>query len=90
MQWWNRIFGQGRSLQGLSYRVAFSLYSDDGSREVEVREFSNGKTYLVERERLADGSYEARHSGNMVGPFQSPTDAESFIVATPWFNGRDG
>jgi hypothetical protein len=40
------------TLVGQSYTIAFKLYSDDGRREVEVREFSNGETYLVERDLL--------------------------------------
>jgi hypothetical protein len=78
----------GSSLYGLEYRVAFKLYSLEGEREVEVLEFLNGKTYMIERERMDGGEYKARHSGGLVGPFASPEDAEAFIVATPWFNGR--
>jgi hypothetical protein len=76
------------TLQGLEYRTAFTLYSEDGNREVEVREFSNGETYLVERERIG-ATFRDRHSGSMVGPFASPKKAEAFIVATQWFQGRD-
>jgi hypothetical protein len=77
------------SLHGLEYRVVFSLYSEDGKREVEVREFRNGETYLVEREWV-ERAFKDRHSGRMVGPFASPEVAERFIVATSWFLGRDG
>jgi hypothetical protein len=73
----------------MEFRVSFTLYSKDGNREVEVREFRNGETYIVERERANDGTFEDRHSGNMVGPFASPEKAESFIVATKWFQGLD-
>jgi hypothetical protein len=58
-------------------------------RSVEVREFSNGETYLVERERVDGNVFEDRHSGRMVGPFASPEVAERFIVATTWFCGRE-
>jgi hypothetical protein len=34
-------------------------------------------------------TFSDRHSGNMVGPFASPADAEQFIVATAWFRRRD-
>jgi hypothetical protein len=74
-------------LAGLNYTIAFTLYSKDGRREVEVREFSNGETYIVERELLEEQIFSDRHSGIMVGPFASPEDAESFIVATRWFQG---
>jgi hypothetical protein len=74
---------------GVEYRVAFKLYSDDGKREVEVRKFSDGKTYLVEREWLEGTTFNDRHDGRMVGPFSSPEDAEMFIVATAWFRGRE-
>jgi len=68
--------------------VTCTLYSADADREVEVREFSNGETYIVERERADGGAYQDRHSGRMVGPFASPEKAEAFIVATTWFLGR--
>jgi hypothetical protein len=71
------------------HKVAFKLYSDDGKREVEVREFSHGETYLVERERAEGGTFNDRHKGRMVGPFPSPENAEKFIVATAWFCGRE-
>ena len=76
-------------LYGLEYRVAFNLYSRDGKRGVEVREFSNGETYILEQEWVEGTTFRDRHSGRMVGPFASPEAAESFIIATPWFNGRD-
>jgi hypothetical protein len=91
MKWWSRFFKQktGSRLRGLNYTVAFSLYSEDGKREVEVREFSNGETYLVERDWVEATTFGDRHSGQMVGPFTSPEDAERFIVGTAWFCGRD-
>jgi hypothetical protein len=82
--------GSTPDLYGLEYRVAFKLYSKDGKREVEVLEFLNGETYLVEREWVEGTTFKDRHSGKVVGPFASPQDAETFIVATPWFIGRDG
>lgn len=89
MGWWSQIFKRkaGSRLRGLNYRVAFNLYSADAKREVEVREFSNGETYLVEREWVEGTTFRDRHSGRMVGPFASPKAAENFIVATPWFCG---
>ena len=91
MAWWNQIFKRktGSSLNGLEYRVAFKLHSDDGKREVEVREFCNGETYLVERERVEGTTFNDRHEGRLVGPFASPADAEKFVVATAWFSGRE-
>ncbi|MGN6516719.1 MAG: hypothetical protein ACTHLR_12875 [Rhizomicrobium sp.] len=91
MAWWDRIFKRnvGPRLQGAEYRVAFNLYSEDGKREVEVREFRNGEIYLVEREWVEGTTFEDRHAGQMVGPFASPQAAEKFIVATAWFCGRD-
>jgi hypothetical protein len=91
MAWWSRFFTRkARSpLYGLEFRVAFDLYSEDGKRRVEVREFSNGESYLVEREWVEGTTFKDRHSGRMVGPFASSADAESFIVATPWFRGHD-
>jgi hypothetical protein len=90
MAWWSRFFQRktGSRLRGLQYKVAFNLYSKDGKREVEVREFDNGETYLVEREWVEGTTFKDRHAGRMVGPFTSPEGAEKFIVATSWFCGR--
>ena len=92
MAWRSRLFKQKpkAQLHGLEYKVSFNLYSKDGKREVEVRQFSNGETYLVERERVEGSTFGDRHGGRMVGPFTSPEAAEKFIVATSWFRGRDG
>lgn len=76
-------------LTGQEYRVAFILYSVDGKRAGEVREFSNGETYLSEEEWVEGTTFKNRHSGRMVGPFASPDEAEKYIVATAWFCGRD-
>jgi hypothetical protein len=76
------------SLRGLEYRIAFKLYSEDGKHEAEVRDFSNGETYLVEREWVEGTTFADRHQGRMVGPFASAEDAEKFIVETAWFCGR--
>jgi hypothetical protein len=91
MAWWSRFFARrARSrLYGLEYRVAFKLYSKDAKREVEVLEFRNGESYLVEREWVEGTKFKDRHSGKMAGPFASPAEAENFIVVTPWFIGRN-
>jgi len=91
MGWWDKLLRRKTHspLDGLQYRMAFKLYSDDGAREVEVREFRDGPVYLVERELREGTTFIDRHSGRMVGPFNSPEDAEKFIVATAWFNGDD-
>jgi hypothetical protein len=91
MGWWNRLFKRRTPspLAGSEYRVAFNLHSEDGKRGVEVREFRHGPVYLVEREWVEGTTFEDRHSGRMVGPFASVEVAENFIVATPWFCGRD-
>lgn len=77
------------SLSGTHYRVACTLYSKDGKRSAEVREFSNGETYLLESDWVEGTTFAVRHAGRLVGPFASPTAAEQFIVATPWFNGSE-
>jgi hypothetical protein len=69
--------------------VTCTLYSDDGKRAAEVREFSNGEAYLLESEWVEGTTFEDRHSGSLVGPFASPAHAERFIVATSWFNGTE-
>ena len=76
-------------LQGQGYRSAFKLYSEDGKRAPNVLEFRNGETYLDEQEWVEGTIFKNRHSGRLVGPFASPADAESFIVATPWFRGSE-
>lgn len=75
-------------LQGRDYRSAFKLYSPDGRRAVDVLEFDAGETYLDELERVDATTFRNRHDGCFVGPFASPAEAGSFIVATPWFCGR--
>ena len=90
MKWWDRLFRQNAkaSLVGRQFQARHLLYSEDGKRKAEVREFDNGETYLLESEWVEGNVFEDRHSGQMVGPFTSPSDAERFIVATPWFTGQ--
>lgn len=54
----------------------------------EVREFSNGETYLVESEWVEGTTFVDRHAGRMVGLFAPPEHAERFIITTEWFIGR--
>lgn len=76
-------------IQGQECRSAFKLYSGDGKRAVDGLEFRNGETYLDEQEWVEGTTFRNRHHGSLVGPFPSPADAESFVVATPWFRGSD-
>lgn len=90
MLWWKRLFGRAtNNFAGDQYRVTNTLYSEDGKRSAEVREFSGGETYLLESEWVEGTTFRERHSGSLVGPFASPTHAEHFIVATPWFTGTE-
>ena len=52
MEWWDRLFKRAAksARDGSCYRTVCTLYSEDGKRAAEVREFSNGETYLVESE----------------------------------------
>ena len=77
------------SLKGQEYRTAFSLYSKDGKRTADVLEFRGGQSFLLEKEWVEGNSFRERHGGSLVGPFSSTAEAETFIVATEWFNGRD-
>lgn len=90
MAWWKRLLGRTRqkSLDGAMYRVTSTLYSSDGKRAAEIREFDNGETYLLESDWVEETAFQERHGGSLVGPFASPEHAERFIVATPWFNGH--
>jgi len=91
MIWLKRLLTRRtrKSLYGAKYRVPSTLYSDDGKRAAEIREFDNGETYLLESDWVEDTTFRARHKGRLVGPFASPKDAERFIVATAWFNGTE-
>lgn len=91
MVWWDRLLKRKTKspIAGQKYRVTFNLYSEDGKREAEVCEFRNGETYIAEREWVEGTAFQDRHSGRMVGPFAPPKAAESFIVGTAWFCGRD-
>ena len=90
MAWLERLFRRGgkSALDRAAFRTAFVLYSEDGKRAAEVREFSNGQTYLLESEWVSGTTFEERHGGQMVGPFKSPAHAERFIVTTSWFTGQ--
>lgn len=89
MKWLRRMFGRAtnKSLDGTMYRVTSTLYSGDGKRSAQIREFSNGEIYLLESEWVKGTTFQDRHAGKLVGPFASPELAERFIVATSWFNG---
>lgn len=76
-------------LQGQEYRSVFQLYSADGRRGVRVLQFRSGEVYLDELEWVEGTTFKNRHSGRLVGPFSSPEDAETFIVATAWFRGSE-
>ena len=91
MTLWKRWFRQERhnALDGAMYRVTSTLYSSDGKRSAEIREFDNGETYLLESDWVEATTFKERHEGRLVGPFASPEHAERFIVATTWFNGTD-
>ena len=91
MAWWNKVFKREAQspIGGQRYRVVCSVYSRDGKRAAEVRQFRHGKTYLVEKEWVEATIFKDRHPGRMVGPFASPKAAETFVVATAWFCGGD-
>jgi hypothetical protein len=89
MAWWQRLFARrAASIDGMEYRIESTLYSSDGKRAAELREFANGETYLLESESVEGDDFQPRHSGALVGPFASPELAERFITATAWFTGE--
>ena len=91
MTWWKRLFTRAanKPLDASTYRVAATLYSLDGKRSVEIREFDSGEAYLLESEWVEDELFRARHGGRLVGPLPSLEHAEQFIVSTSWFNGTE-
>ena len=91
MAWWKRLFGRATNewRAGELYRVTCTLYGKDGKRAAEIREFSNGETYLLESEWVEGTTFAERHSGKLVGPFASPKRAERFIVATRGSTARN-
>ena len=91
MAWWNKVAGRlDGNLKGCKYRLSATLYNLDASRSAALLDFGLIRgTYVREQELGEDGSYVDRHGGSLVGPFTSPRAAETFIVATAWFNGRD-
>ena len=91
MTLWKRLLRRltRKSLDGAMYRVTSILYSGDGKRAAEIREFDSGETFLLESDWVEGTAFKERHGGRLVGPFASPQDAERFIVTTPWFNGLE-
>jgi hypothetical protein len=88
MAWWHRLFLGNKAPSGRpEYRVAFRLYSQDGKREIEVRERRDGRAYFVEREWVEGTTFKDRGSGEEIGPYQSPEAAEAAAIARPWFSG---
>lgn len=77
-----------KPIAGVEYHVTATLYSSDGKRSVEIREFSHGDTYLLESEWDKE-TFRERHDGSLVGPFVSPKRAEKFIISTNWFRGQN-
>ena len=90
IKWLYRLFGitSNKPIAGAEYRVTSTLYSFDGKRSAEIREFSHGGTYILEAESIESSSFKERHDGRLVGPFVSPKHAEQFIVSTDWFRGE--
>jgi hypothetical protein len=90
MDWWKKRFGgtSDKPLDGAKYQVVETLYSQDGKRSAEIRNFENGQVYLLESEWIDGAGFIERHEGRMVGPFRSPKHAEQFIVTTEWFRGE--
>ena len=91
MAWWNRVVARiDGHLKDRKFRLASTLYNLDASRSAALQDFGPIRgTYIREQELAGDGQYVDRHEGALVGPFTSPKAAENFIVATPWFLGRD-
>ena len=87
MDWWKKLFSgvREKSLDGAMYQVVTTLYSRDGKRSAEIRDFDNGHTYLLESKWVKGTKFKKRHEGRMVGPCRSPKHAEQCIISTAWF-----
>jgi len=71
------------------YRVAFHLYTADGSRGIEVRERRNGQAYFIELEWVAGTTWKDREGCAEVGPYESTEAAEAAAIRTAWFIGKE-
>ena len=71
------------------YRVAFCLYTADGSRGIEVRVRRDGKSYLIERKWVEGTTWKDRDGREEVGPYVSPEEAEAAAIRTAWFTAGE-
>ena len=67
MAWLERLFRRSGESTWIGPRFGppSSSIARDGKRAAEVREFSNGQTYLLESEWVSGTTYEERHGGRM-------------------------
>ena len=78
MAWWRNLFARAPD-----YRVAFQLYTNEATRGAEVRVRRDGKAYYIALEHVEGTTW--RPSGEEVGPFETPEQAENAAVNSRWF-----
>ena len=89
MAWWHRFSAPkvAAPSEHLAYSVAFSLYTANGSRGIEVRVRHDGRAYFVEMEHVEGTIWKERGRGDEIGPYESPEAAEAAAIVSPWFKG---
>ena len=82
---WHRFFGLWPS--GAEQRTAFSLYTADGSRGIDVQIRRDGLAYYVEREHVEGTIWKDREGRPAIGPYKTPAAAEAAALVSRWFTG---
>ena len=89
MAWWHRLFVWGAKRPSEWYRVPIRLFSRDGKRSVELRQYRNGQVFFVDQIWVEGTTFKDRDEGAQIGPFESLAAAETAAVNRPWFGATD-
>jgi hypothetical protein len=73
----------------IGHRVAFSLYSRNGRRGIDVHVRDDGQAFYVEREHVEGAVWKDREGRPAVGPYGSLQAAEAAAIVSPWFTGGE-